>query len=92
MDKDQVKGKLSELTGKAKQAWDDATDDTGKKMEGLGDKLQDTFGDVKDKFMDAFESGKDKVQDTFESAKDKVKDTANEEREHAEEHHEMPSR
>jgi len=52
MNKDQVKGKWEQLTGRAKRAWGELTDDDLKKAEGSADKLygiiQEKFGDTKE--------------------------------------------
>ena len=52
MNKDQIKGKWDQITGRAKMAWGELTDDDLKKAEGSVEKLygviQERFGDTKE--------------------------------------------
>jgi uncharacterized protein YjbJ (UPF0337 family) len=52
MDTDELKGKMKEGVGKAKEAWGDATDDRSTQMEGEREqaegKMQQGWGQVKD--------------------------------------------
>jgi len=59
MNRDQVKGFLGELKGRAKLLWGDVTDDPDTRVEGAGDKflgrVQRRFGDSKEELKRALD-------------------------------------
>lgn len=56
MDSDRIEGNVKEGAGTVKEAWGDATDDTGTEMEGKREqgegKLQKSWGETKDAARD----------------------------------------
>ena len=78
MNKDEIKGKVDDVVGRAKRKIGEATDDTELQGEGLGQqakgKIQNAWGNVKEGAKDLKNDAERKMDRHDEDVKDKDKD------------------